>query len=381
MKLRTPLCDLLGITYPVIQAGMGWDKHGTTTPPALVAAVSNAGGLGMVGGSPLPPELIRERIRQIRALTDRPFGVDITWPRLSEAPSADPRQARDVIEREHPQHLAFVQQLLGELALPEGEPDPASWVKTPAGVRRQLAVILEERVPILAIGLGDTSEVVPLARAVGTKVLALCGTPRQALGHARNGVDAIIAQGYEAGGHTGRIANFPLIPQVVDAVRPIPVVVAGGIADGRGLAAALALGAVGVWCGTVFLVSQETAIHPDYRQQLVTGRSEDFVLDRYPSGKPSRHYRSAVIRAWEQSGLAALEMPFQGVLNDELRVAAEAAHRVEVMSVPGGQIAGLLGARDVRPAGDVLRNMVDQAAQILQEQATRYVLPAEESAR
>ncbi|HEY7061926.1 MAG TPA: hypothetical protein VII06_10625, partial [Chloroflexota bacterium] len=99
------------------------------------------------------------------------------------------------------------------------------------------------------------------------------------------------------------------------------------------------------------------------------------------SGKPSRHYRSAVIRAWEQSGLAALEMPFQGVLNDELRVAAEAAHRVGVMSVPGGQIAGLLGARDVRPAGDVLRDMVDQAARILQEQATRYVVRGEEPLR
>jgi nitronate monooxygenase len=375
VRLRTPLCDLLGIEHPIIQAGMGWDSRGSTTPPALVAAVSNAGGLGMVGGSPLQPDLLRERIRAIKALTDRPFGVDITWPRLSAAPSADPRQARDVIEREHPEHQAFVQGLLGELALESQEPDQASWVKTLDGVRRQLAVILEEGVPILAIGLGDTAEVVPQAHAAGTKVLALCGTARQALSHARNGVDVIIAQGYEAGGHTGRIANFPLIPQVVDAVRPIPVVVAGGIADGRGLAAALALGPGGLWCGTVFLISQESAIHPDYRNQLVVGRSEDFVLDRYPSGKPSRHYRSDVIRAWEKSGLAALEMPFQGVLNDELRVAAEAANRVGVMSVPGGQVAGLLGPDAVRPAGDVLRDMSAEAARILQEMATRYLVP------
>jgi NAD(P)H-dependent flavin oxidoreductase YrpB (nitropropane dioxygenase family) len=381
MKLRTPLCDLLGLEHPIIQAGMGWDKRGSTTPPALVAAVSNAGGLGMVGASPLQPEQIRERIRAIRALTDRPFGVDITWPRLSEAPSADPRQARQVIEREHPEHLAFVQRLHGDLGLEPQEPDQVAWVKTLDGVRRQLAVILEEGVPIVAIGLGDTAEVVPLAHAAGTKVLALCGSPRQAQAHARNGVDVIIAQGYEAGGHTGRIANFPLLPQVVDAVRPIPVVAAGGIADGRGLAAALSLGAVGVWCGTVFLVSQDSAIHPDYRQQLVTGRTEDFVLDRYPSGKPSRHYRSDVIRAWEKSGLTALDMPFQGVLNDELRVAAEAANRVGVMSVPGGQVAGLLGARDVRPAGDVVRDMADQAARILQEMASRYVVPAAQPVR
>ena len=138
---------------------------------------------------------------------------------------------------------------------------------------------------------------------------------------------------------------------------------------------------MGVWCGTVFLVSQEATLHPDYRNQLVSGRSEDFVHDRYPSGKPSRHYRSDVIRAWEKSGLTPLEMPFQGVLNDELRVAAEAADRVSVMSVPGGQIAGLLGPDAVRPAGDVLRDMSAEAARILEEMATRYLVPAAEPVR
>jgi nitronate monooxygenase len=378
MKLHTPLCDLLNIEHPIIQAGMAWDKRGSTSPPGLVAAVSNAGGLGVLGASSIRPDELRERIREIRTLTDRPFGVDIIWPRMSEAPSADPHQAREIIAREHPEHQAFVEGLLGELGLEPREPDAVSWVRTPKGAREQLDVILEERVPILAIGLGDTTEVAPIAHAAGTKVLALCGTARQALSHARNGVDIIIAQGYEGGGHTGYIANFPLLPQVVDAVRPIPVVAAGGIADGRGVAAALSLGAVGVWCGTVFLVSQEATLHPDYRNQLVSGRSEDFVHDRYPSGKPSRHYRSDVIRAWEKSGLKALDMPFQGVLNDELRVAAEAANRVGVMSVPGGQVAGLLGERDVRPAADIVRDMSAQAARILQEMAAGYLVPAAE---
>lgn len=374
MKLRTPLCDLLGIEYPIIQAGMGWDRKGSTTPAGLVAAVSNAGGLGVIGGSPMQPELIRERIREVRALTDRPFGVDITWPRLGEAPSMDPGAAREVIERSHPEHLAFVGRLIRELELEPQPPDRYTWVKTPEAVRRQLDVILEEGVPILAIGLGDTSEVIPVAHRLGVKVLALAGTPRQAVFHARNGADVIVAQGYEAGGHTGSIANFPLIPQVVDAVRPTPVVAAGGIADGRGVAAALALGAVGVWCGTVFLISQESAIHPQYRQQLVDGRTEDFVRDAYPTGKPSRHYRSEVIRAWERSGLQPLEMPFQGVLMDELRVAAEAAGRPGLMSVPGGQIAGMLGERDVRPAREVLEDMVRQATEVLQRMADSYVV-------
>ena len=297
------LCDVLGIEHPIIQAGMGWDSRGSTTPPRLVAAVSNAGGLGVIGGSPLQPEFIRERIRATRELTDRPFGVDITLPRLAQTPYADVGNVREFLERTHPDHVSFVHDAIEEFGLETQGPDPWSKVKTPDMVQRQLDVILEEGVRVLAVGLGDTAEVVPLARERGMKVLALCGNVKQAVGHAANGVDVVIAQGYEAGGHTGRIANFPLIPQVVDAVRPTPVVVAGGIADGRGLAAALSLGAVGVWCGTVFLASAESEIHADYKSQLIQGRTEDFVLDRFPSGKPSRHYRSPVIRKWEASGL------------------------------------------------------------------------------
>jgi len=369
-KLHTRLCDVLGIDHPVIQAGMGWDSRGSTTPPALVAGVSNAGGLGVIGGSPLQPEFIRERIRQTKDLTDRPFGVDITWPRLGRAPSGNVKDAREFLAESNPEHVGFVQQTIEELGLTAQEPDRWSKVKTPEMVRRQLEVILEEGVPVLAIGLGDTAEVVPLAHSQGVKVLALCGNVKQAVGHAANDVDVIVAQGYEAGGHTGRIANFPLIPQVVDAVSPTPVVTAGGIADGRGLAAALSLGAVGVWCGTVFLASEESGIHADYKSQLLEGRTEDFVLDRYPSGKPSRHYRSEVIRRWERSGLEALEMPFQGALNDQLRVAAETAHRVDLMSVPGGQIAGILTQESLRPAGKIVESMVDKAAQILRERAS-----------
>ena len=373
MKLRTSLCEVLGIEHPIIQAGMGWDKLGSTTPAELVAAVSNAGGLGVIGGSPMRPELIRERIRQTRALTDHPFGVDITLPRMREVPSGDITQVREYIADSHPGHVAFVTNLIQDLGLEPKEPDSRSWLKTPEAVKRQLEVILEERVPVLAIGLGDTAEVLPLAHDLGIKVIALAGNVRHAVRHARNGVDIIVAQGYEAGGHTGRIANFPLIPQVADAVRPIPVVAAGGIADGRGVAAALSLGAVGVWCGTVFLISRESAVHSDYKNQIITGGSEDFVLDRYTSGQPARHYRSEVIQAWEKSGLSPLDMPYQGILMDEIRRAAEAANRVGLMSVPGGQIAGLLGERDARPAKDILEGMVHEAAEILRDMATRYI--------
>ena len=234
MKLRTSLCDLLGIEVPIIQAGMGWDKEGMTTPPELVAAVSNAGGLGCIGGSSIRPEVIRERIRAVRKLTDRPFGVDITLPKMEDVRIPDPDEVRKEIEEKYPKHAKFTDELIPKLGLTPQPPDRKSWVKTPAATREQLKVILEENVPILIIGLGDTAEVVPLAHERGIKVMALAGAVKHALSHARKGADVIIAQGYEAGGHTGTIGNFPLIPQIVDAVKPLPVVAAGGIARWTG---------------------------------------------------------------------------------------------------------------------------------------------------
>ena len=329
MSLHTPLCDLLGIKFPIIQAGMGWDKEGMTTPPEMVAAVSNAGGLGCIGGSSIRPEVIRERIRAVRKLTDKPFGVDITLPKMEDVKIPDP----DEVHKE-----------------------------------------IEEKVPILIIGLGDTAEVVPLAHERGMLVMALAGAVKHALSHARKGADVIIAQGYEAGGHTGTIGNFPLIPQIVDAIRPKPVVAAGGISDGRGVAAALALGAVGVWCGTTFLVTQEGGINPIYKKQILNGSSEDFVRTAYTSGHFARHYRSDTIKAWMASGLDAMPTPYQGNAMDEVRRAAEAANRVDVLHVPGGQVAGMLSEeRNNVPAKEIVDRMVSEASQILNDLRAKFV--------
>jgi NAD(P)H-dependent flavin oxidoreductase YrpB (nitropropane dioxygenase family) len=372
--LRTPICDLLGIRYPIVQAGMGWDKEGMTTPPELVAAVSNAGGLGCIGGSSIRPEVIRERIRAVRALTDKPFGVDITLPKMEEVKIPDPDEVRREIEEKYPEHARFTDELIERLGLVPQPPDRKSWVKTPKATREQLQVILEEKVPILIIGLGDTAEVVPLAHERGIKVMALAGAVKHALSHARKGADVIIAQGYEAGGHTGTIGNFPLIPQIVDAVRPKPVLAAGGISDGRGVAAALALGALGVWCGTAFLVSRECGIHPVYKKQILSGSSEDFVRTAYTSGHFARHYRSPVIKAWMESGLDAMPTPYQGNAMDEIRRAAEAADRVDLLHVPGGQVAGMLSEeKSARPAGEIVEKMVREAAEILNDMRSRYV--------
>jgi NAD(P)H-dependent flavin oxidoreductase YrpB (nitropropane dioxygenase family) len=374
MSLHTPLCDLLNIKYPIIQAGMGWDKEGLTTPPALVAAVSNAGGLGCIGGSSIRPEVIRERIRAVRQLTDKPFGVDITLPKMEDVKIPDPDEVRKEIQEKFPKHAKFNDELIPRLGLTPQPPDRKSWVKTPAATREQLKVILEEKVPILIIGLGDTAEVVPLAHERGIKVMALAGAVKHALSHARKGADVIIAQGYEAGGHTGTIGNFPLIPQIVDAVKPKPVVAAGGISDGRGVAAALALGAVGVWCGTTFLVTKEGGINPVYKKQILNGSSEDFVRTAYTSGHYARHYRSEVIKAWMNSGLEAMPTPYQGNAMDEVRRAAEAANRVELLHVPGGQVAGMLSEeRNNVPAKEIVDRMVSEASQILNDLRARFV--------
>jgi NAD(P)H-dependent flavin oxidoreductase YrpB (nitropropane dioxygenase family) len=353
---------------------MGWDKEGLTTPPELVAAVSNAGGLGCIGGSSIRPEVIRERIRAVRQLTDKPFGVDITLPKMEDVRIPDPDEVKKEIEEKFPKHAKFNDELIPKLGLKAQPPDRKSWVKTPAATREQLKVILEENVPILVIGLGDTAEVVPLAHARGIKVMALAGAVKHALSHARKGADVIIAQGYEAGGHTGTIGNFPLIPQIVDAVKPKPVVAAGGISDGRGVAAALALGAVGVWCGTTFLVTREGGINPIYKKQILNGSSEDFVRTAYTSGHYARHYRSDVIKAWMNSGLEAMPTPYQGNAMDEVRRAAEAADRVDLLHVPGGQVAGMLSEeRNNVPAKEIVDRMVSEATQILNDLRARFV--------
>jgi NAD(P)H-dependent flavin oxidoreductase YrpB (nitropropane dioxygenase family) len=359
--LHTSLCDLLGIEYPILLAGMG--SRGKATPPRLVAAVSEAGGMGVLGGSGLPPEVIRRCIREVRSLTTKPFGVDLLLP-ASLAQAEQTRSAvRRQLQREYPQHVEFVRGLMREYGLPDVYVDDEA-VVSPEFIKAQVQVVLEERVPVFAAGLGDPSWVVPLAREQDMKVIGLAGTVRNAMRQLEAKVDIIVAQGHEAGGHTGKIANFPLIPQVVDAVSPTPVVAAGGIADGRGIAAALALGAVGVWVGTAFLVSEECDIPDASKEQILRGRSQDFVVSRTYTGKTARNFRNPVIDSWEHSGLDPLPMPFQKVLMDDFNEAARQAGRFDLHSNPAGQIGGML--RERKPAAQIMAELVEGTVKVLQ---------------
>ena len=355
--LHTPVCDLLGIRYPIVLAGMG-GLYGKLTPPELVAAVSNAGGLGVTGLTDVEPEEIRRRIRRIRELTDRPFGVDLLLPASMD--DAEPESIEAMwqrIERDHPAHVKFVRELMREFGLPQAPP-ANDWFMSPRLLGEQAQAVLEEKVPVFAVGLGNPGLILERAHAQGTLVVGLAGTAKQAARQAREGVDIIVAQGAESGGHTGRVGTTVLVPEVVDAVGTTPVLAAGGIVDGRGIAAMLALGAQGVWMGTAFLMSAESRLYAEHKAEIAATASEHFVVTRAYTGKNARDVRNLFIERWERSGLPALQMPLQWVLLREFRAAALAAGRYDLINNPAGQGGGRLTA--IRPAQEIFDELVAQ---------------------
>ena len=262
--LRTKLCDFLGIEYPILCAGMGPSLVGekTGTPKELVVAVSEAGGLGVLGASGFSVEEMREEIRAIRKLTDKPFGVDLLLPSQIVSAGDQVRKGSqeiplaEMIKTLPKAHYEFILKVKEDLHLPEIE----ALARLDSTVYRPHAAVkvcIEEGVPLFCSGLGNPGFMVPDAHAAGMKVLGIAGNTKNVRRIAQSGVDLVVAQGYEGGGHTGRIGSMALWPQAVDAASPTPVLAAGGIGDGRGIAAALAVGCVGVWVGTRFLASEE----------------------------------------------------------------------------------------------------------------------------
>ena len=362
--LRTALCDFLGIEYPICLAGMG----GKWTPPELVAAVSEAGGLGVMGGTGTPVEDLRKRIRRVRELTNKPFGVDLLLPVVTGQVQTERGPGRqeseyEAVRRQYPRHAEFVDTLAAEFGLEKVEPPPPPGETGLALARRQVDMILEEDVAVFAAALGDPAWVVPMAREKGVKVMGLAGSVRNAQRQAQAGVDIVVAQGTEAGGHTGRIATLPLVPQIVDTVSPLPVVAAGGIANGRGIAASLALGAEGAWLGTAFLAAKECGLHEMQRDSIVGGRSEDFIISRSYTGKTARQYQGPIVQAWEDSGLDTLPMPLQGILMSGFNLAAERANRFDLAFNPAGQAAGMVN--ESRPAADIMDDLIDETISVL----------------
>ncbi|MFW6077000.1 MAG: NAD(P)H-dependent flavin oxidoreductase [Hyphomicrobiales bacterium] len=364
MNLKTPVCELLGIEYPVVLAGMGG-----ASGPELAAAVSNAGGLGVLGAAACGPRQLREWIRRTRELTDKPFGVDTLLPasvRRAKADADGPNPADQV-----PRMQAFARAFMDDEHLtpmdPQelgGERDPDEpGVFTKAFFEAQMEVVIEERVPVYASGLGNPGPWMDRLRANGTRVMAVVGAVRHAVQVQASGLDVIVAQGHDGGGHNSPVGTMALIPQVVDAVGDIPVLGAGGIVDGRGVAAARMLGAQGVWIGSAFLASEEAAIFDFQKQAIVDATEEGTTISRAVTGKPARIIRSKWTDYWVRERTEPLPMPFQGMIAGPVMAAANRAGRGDINPGFAGQGIGMI--KQVRPAKEIFDELVRDAERVL----------------
>jgi nitronate monooxygenase len=357
-RLHTPLCDLLHIRYPIIQAGMS----GGISNPELVAAVSNAGGLGVLGAGRINPEQTRNQIRRIKTLTNQPFGVNL----IIAPPESNAQQVQNVQK--------VLDQFRHELGIPVSEENQ---VMLPSShLSEQLGIIFEEKVPVLSFGLGDTTRFVSEAHEAGAKVIAMVTTVDEARKVADGGADILIAQGSEAGGHRSTFAldqngdahlvgTIALIPQVVDAVR-IPVVAAGGIMDGRGIAAALALGAQGASLGTRFLIAKESGAFQAYKQRLLQATEADTMVTKAYTGRPARGVRNRFITEFEKAGIRPLPWPLQSIVADDIYRQAELKNNADYYPVLAGQGLRLL-KQEQASAVEIVEELVRETVQVIED--------------
>lgn len=327
--LKTPLCRQIGIEHPIFSVGFGGGMAG----PELVAAVSNAGGCGVLGMGGVPAPFIPQQIKRVRALTDKPFGVNIILPLLQEG---------------------------------------------------QIEICLEEQIPILILFWGDPKPYVEEAHRRGTKVFIQVGSVEEAKAAAEVGVDAIIAQGVEAGGHVKSTTSLStIVPAAVEAVKPVPVIAAGGIANGRGIVAALSLGAQAVSLGTRFLCSEEARVIQEYKERVVKSKAEDtvytFLFDVGWPDAAHRVLRNKAIDEWEAAGRPAsgqrpgegdvigttlmidtrLEVPRYGVFPPMTGFTGDIEHA----ALYAGESCRLVN--DIKPAGQIVRDLVREAEEVL----------------
>lgn len=301
--MKTRITDILGIEYPIIQGGMAWIAEHN-----LAAAVSEAGGLGLIGAGGAPAEFVREQIQKVKAATDKPFGVNI----MLMNPEAD----------------AIAQ------------------------------VIVDEGVKVVTTGAGNPSKYMDMWKKAGVKVIPVVASVAMAKLMERGGADAVVAEGMESGGHIGSTTTMALVPQVVDAVS-IPVIAAGGIADGRGFAAAMMLGAEAVQIGTRFVVSEESIAHEKYKQQLIKAKDIDSTVTGMSTGHPVRSIRNKMTKEYlrlEKEGADFMEL--EKLTLGSLRNAVVEGDVVNG-TVMAGQIAGML--TKVQPCKEIIQEIMAEA--------------------
>lgn len=305
--MKTRLTELLGIEYPIIQGGMAWvaEYH-------LAAAVSNAGGIGLIGAASAPPEVVREQVRKCKELTDKPFGVNV----MLLNPNAE------------------------EVA----------------------RIVVEEGVKVVTTGAGNPAKFMALWKENEVKVIPVVASVAMAKMMERAGADAVVAEGMESGGHIGSITTMALVPQVVDAVS-IPVIAAGGIGDGRGLAAALMLGAEGVQMGTRFVAAKESIVHPNYKERLFKASDIDSEVTGMSTGHPVRSLRNKMTKEYlrlEKEGADFMEL--EKLTLGSLRSAVIDGDVVNG-TVMAGQIAGMV--KQEQSCSEMIREIMEQAEKLL----------------
>ena len=356
--MRTRICDLLGIDLPIV---------GFTPSPEVAAAISRAGGLGVLGAVryTTAEELEAALVFMDANVDGKPYGLDVVMP-MKELAGVDAQNLEGHIDLAH---KAFVEEVLARFGVPPLPPD----AERPAGInawmhefaRTQVDIALRHPIKLLANALGSPPrDVIDEAHAKGILVAALAGKAAHAKSHVAAGVDIVVAQGHEAGGHTGEVTTMVLVPEIVNAVGAVPVLAAGGIGTGAQIAAAIALGAEGVWMGSIWLTTDEYRVEPKtasgysiVTEKLLAATSSDTVRSRVVSGKPARMLRTAWTEAWEAKGSpGTMPMPLQGILVAEAEARIRHHQSRELLGVPVGQIVGQMN--EVKPVRDVIERLV-----------------------
>ena len=363
--MKTPVTDMFGIEFPIFAFSHCRD---------VVASVSKAGGLGVLGAVAHSDESLEVDLAWIEdEVGDRPYGVDIIIPAHYAGDESGGFQAADIANLIPGTHREFLDEILERYEVPPNPEDSEGWAHRPGDApfslnraERQLEVALAHRPALIANALGSPPpEMVRRCHEEGVKVGALAGTRVHAERHVAVGVDLIIAQGGEGGGHTGEIGTMVLIPEVVDAVAPVPVLAAGGIGRGRQMAASLALGAAGVWCGSVWLTTEEAETHPVVKQKMLDAATTDTLRSRSITGKPALMLRSAWTEEWDREDTPdPLGMPFQPILTDQalLRINRAAHHEgsgaEQLATYFVGQVVGSMNR--TRGTGQVVMDMIEE---------------------
>ncbi len=354
--LHTRLCDEYGCEVPIVAFAHTKD---------VIAAVSNAGGIGILGATGSTVDELRSDIAWIREkIGDKPFGVDLL------VPASFVEGNREDLEAMIPQeHRDFVAKLKSDNNVPEPKEkrggELAGAENTLRRARALLDVLFEEHVPIFASGLGSPAFIVEQAHDAGMKVWGLVGLPRQARRQVEAGIDVIVAQGYDSGGHSGTVGTFTLVPEVLELTEGSDTLVlaAGGVSNGRHLAGALAMGAAGIWTGTIWLATHESETAMFLKQRIIEARVEDAVQSRATSGKPIRQLRSNWSDAWKQPDAPEpLQMPLQGMLVRDIQQGIRDAKMEDWMTTPAGQ--SVVGIHEIKPAAEVVYSLVEQAQEM-----------------